>query len=515
MAIKVGGVLVIDDTRGAVFSGLNLVDTVANKTGSMRFTADGGFQIKLPDATEWQVVGSGDIDGNLGKKIQHVRKLSTEWTSSNPVLSDGEIGYETDTGKFKFGNGTSGWNTLPYSSVQAGSTTVAGVVQLTDSISSTSVITAATPNSVKIAYDLANTKASTTQVGTVQLTDSISSTSITTAATPNAVKQAYDLANTKASTTQVGAVQLTDSIASTSVTTAATPNAVKQAYDLANSNVKSVAGKTGVVTLAKADVGLSNVDNTADANKVVASAAKLTTARTIQLTGNVTGSVSFDGSANASITTTVVSSSTISAGIVQLTDSISSTSITTAATPNAVKQAYDLANGKQATLVSGTNIKTINGTSVLGSGDLVINTAVAVNEDTTSTTPIYPLMSSATSGNINTSNVSSTKCYFIPSSGTFAATQFMSLSDVTKKVNISSIVNGLDVISGLRGVTFNYIDGGMKSSGVIAQELEEVLPFLVDINVDGTRTVNYSGIIGYLIEAVKELKKEISILSKM
>jgi hypothetical protein len=58
--------------------------------------------------------------------------------------------------------------------------------------------------------------------------------------------------------------------------------------------VDSVAGKTGVVTLVKADVGLSNVDNTSDANKEVLSATKLTTARTINGT-------SFDGTANITI----------------------------------------------------------------------------------------------------------------------------------------------------------------------------------------------------------------------
>lgn len=73
--------------------------------------------------------------------------------------------------------------------------------------------------------------------------------------------------------------------------------------------VTSVAGKTGAVTLVKGDVGLSDVDNTADAVKNVASAAALTTARTIGLTGDVTGSTSFDGSANISITTTVADDS--------------------------------------------------------------------------------------------------------------------------------------------------------------------------------------------------------------
>lgn len=58
--------------------------------------------------------------------------------------------------------------------------------------------------------------------------------------------------------------------------------------------------------LAKADVGLGNVDNTADANKVVKSAGTLTTARTITLAGDATGSVSFDGSKNVTIDVTGV-----------------------------------------------------------------------------------------------------------------------------------------------------------------------------------------------------------------
>lgn len=62
--------------------------------------------------------------------------------------------------------------------------------------------------------------------------------------------------------------------------------------------VDSVAGKTGVVTLVKDDVGLSLVDNTADASKNVLSATKLATARTIQTNLGSTTSESFNGSAN-------------------------------------------------------------------------------------------------------------------------------------------------------------------------------------------------------------------------
>lgn len=67
--------------------------------------------------------------------------------------------------------------------------------------------------------------------------------------------------------------------------------------------------RTGQVNITAANIGLGNVNNTADSAKSVASAAKLTAAKTISLTGDVTGSVSTDFSNNASIATTVVNDS--------------------------------------------------------------------------------------------------------------------------------------------------------------------------------------------------------------
>lgn len=55
----------------------------------------------------------------------------------------------------------------------------------------------------------------------------------------------------------------------------------------------------------KTQIGLENVDNTSDADKVVASAGKLTTTRTISLSGDATGSVSFDGSTNVDVVVAV------------------------------------------------------------------------------------------------------------------------------------------------------------------------------------------------------------------
>ena len=47
-------------------------------------------------------------------RIQVRRGTSTQWTSTNPVLAAGEMGVETDTNKFKFGNGTATWSALSY-----------------------------------------------------------------------------------------------------------------------------------------------------------------------------------------------------------------------------------------------------------------------------------------------------------------------------------------------------------------------------------------------------------------
>lgn len=48
--------------------------------------------------------------------IQTRRSTAAQWIAANPTLAAGEIGYESDTGKFKIGTGVSGatWTTLPY-----------------------------------------------------------------------------------------------------------------------------------------------------------------------------------------------------------------------------------------------------------------------------------------------------------------------------------------------------------------------------------------------------------------
>ena len=87
-----------------------------------------------------------------------------------------------------------------------------------------------------------------------------------------------------------------------------------------------------------------------------------------------------------------------------------------------------------------------------------------------------------------------------------------SLSDINFKENVTTVDGALDKVSELRGVSFNWKESGEPSYGVIAQELENVLPELV--HGDDPKRVNYNGIIGVLIEAIKELRAEVEELKK-
>ncbi|MEG0926716.1 tail fiber domain-containing protein [Chryseobacterium sp.] len=95
-------------------------------------------------------------------------------------------------------------------------------------------------------------------------------------------------------------------------------------------------------------------------------------------------------------------------------------------------------------------------------------------------------------------------------------------SDARFKTDIATIKNALPIITSLRGTTYemnkaafperHFADG--KQYGVIAQEIEKVLPELVITNEDGYKSVNYQGMIPVLIEAVKEQQKIIQQLQK-
>ena len=84
-------------------------------------------------------------------------------------------------------------------------------------------------------------------------------------------------------------------------------------------------------------------------------------------------------------------------------------------------------------------------------------------------------------------------------------------SDIALKTNIKPIDNVLDKIKQITGYTYQFKDTGHDSIGVTAQDVEKVFPELVH-GEEGGKTLQYSGLIGALIESVKELSAKVAAL---
>jgi len=87
-------------------------------------------------------------------------------------------------------------------------------------------------------------------------------------------------------------------------------------------------------------------------------------------------------------------------------------------------------------------------------------------------------------------------------------------SDIRLKKNIKTIENALDKVLNLRGVEFDRIDIDTHQIGLIAQEVEEVIPEVIFENEDGMKTVAYANMVSVLIEAIKEQQIQINMLQE-
>ena len=86
------------------------------------------------------------------------------------------------------------------------------------------------------------------------------------------------------------------------------------------------------------------------------------------------------------------------------------------------------------------------------------------------------------------------------------------ISEIRIKSDVETIANALALVSALRGVRFTM--DGSRQIGVIAQEVETVLPEVVRENEAGQLSVAYGNITGLLIEAVKELAARVAALEE-
>lgn len=175
--------------------------------------------------------------------------------------------------------------------------------------------------------------------------------------------------------------------------------------------------------------------------------------------------------------------------------------------------------GVSATVYGGTTAIPVITIDAKGRITTAANTSITAgasltNDTSTDSNDYFPVLSTSTSGSFTSGYTSNTNLYFNPSTGTLNVTVSNTLSDETKKKNITNIINPFTVLNQINGVEFEWLANDQKSAGVIAQNVESVLPHLVTTNKYGIKSVNYDGLIAYLIEAVKALGTELEELKK-
>jgi hypothetical protein len=99
-----------------------------------------------------------------------------------------------------------------------------------------------------------------------------------------------------------------------------------------------------------------------------------------------------------------------------------------------------------------------------------------------------------------------------PSTNVLTAGSFYASSDENLKKDIAVVEGALDKLFQLRGVEFTWKENDVRSAGVIAQDVEKVLPQAVTNTDKGYKTVQYDALYALLIEAVKELSARVESL---
>jgi hypothetical protein len=231
----------------------------------------------------------------------------------------------------------------------------------------------------------------------------------------------------------------------------------------------------------------------------------------VNFNGSTSGTVNLRASATASGTLTLPSETgtlltTASIGIITTGNISNNTIINEDISASAAIAVSKLASSTISGITLGNNLNSLSfgqfitaGSSYNGSTAVSISIA-ATTENTGNTLVARNASGDFTAGSITCSNLTAT----------FAVTaaDINSTSDLDLKTNVNTIENSLDIVNSLRGVSFDWKINDKKSYGVIAQELEQILPDLVTTKEN--KSVNYNGLVGVLIEAVKQLSSKVN-----
>jgi hypothetical protein len=235
----------------------------------------------------------------------------------------------------------------------------------------------------------------------------------------------------------------------------------------------------------------------------------------IVLNGSTSGSVNLRASSTASGTLTLPSETgtlltTSSVGIITTGNILNGTILNEDISNSAAISISKLASSTISGVSLGNNLNSLSfGSYLTAASSYNGSSAVSVSVNATTSNTSNTIVARDASGDFSAGSIN---CSSLTASFTVEAADFNSTSDSNLKTNVNTIDNSLDIVKSLRGVSFDWKLTGKKSYGVIAQEIEEILPDLVTTKEN--KSVNYNGLVGVLLEAVKELSAEVEELKK-
>jgi len=198
-------------------------------------------------------------------------------------------------------------------------------------------------------------------------------------------------------------------------------------------------------------------------------------------------------------------------------DAALSTRVTTAQTT------ADTAVANAATAQTTANARVPTAGDATKTGALTVTGTFTANGDITATSGRINLIAAANGGVRGSttevgfySSDGLKSCRMTLSSGDFTTTgqvfsggNVTAASDARLKMDVEQVREALSLVNRMRGVFYTRIDTGENQVGVIAQEMQEVIPQVVHESASGMLGVSYGNLVGVLIEAVKELSARV------
>jgi len=186
------------------------------------------------------------------------------------------------------------------------------------------------------------------------------------------------------------------------------------------------------------------------------------------------------------------------------------------------------AGGNVVTTAGGTAIITASSTNVTIDGDLTVTgnailSGNIVGDRIQNGTTTIDIQSAGGNANVTVGGTSNVGVFHtggfnvagdISATGDVTAQNVNSLSDAVLKTNISMLSNPESIINQLFGYEYDWKNGSGHSYGLLAQDVEKVLPDAVRTGNDGLKSVNYMMIIPFLVETIKKLASDVADLKK-